>query len=188
MKRIARPLAALVLAIAVLAPATAHGQSHAVDRGSILAAGNASFTSTGSNLPGGDGRVTALVLQPRLQYFVQPGLAVGGEVTLTRFSRGSNSTTSYGVGPSASYYFGADQARPFHPYVGAGVQYARFDTGSFSSSTVGGRAAAGIAFMLSSAVALDGSVFYATTRRHGEEPNFGTDVVGVAVGVAAFVF
>ncbi|MEX2282012.1 MAG: hypothetical protein WEE89_05975 [Gemmatimonadota bacterium] len=91
----------LLLAITAL---SASAQTHATDRGSIIVAGDASLTSTKAE--NDDDRTTTLRLAPNLQYFIRPGLAIGGEVLLSRTSRGDASISQYGVGPRLSYYFG----------------------------------------------------------------------------------
>src|SRR5262245_41546838 len=70
------------LIIATLALASANGlQAQATGRGSILIGGSGSFTSSGS---GDSVRTTVIDFQPSVQYFIQRGLAVGGELTLGR--------------------------------------------------------------------------------------------------------
>src|SRR5690606_21219063 len=104
----------------VLAFTSVEGQEYAVDRGSVLMGGSASFTNTGSD--DSDERTSRLLLQPRAQYFVAKGLAIGGSVTLSRYADDDDSSTTVGIGPQVSYYFGAAQRQRAYPFVSANLQ------------------------------------------------------------------
>lgn len=168
---------ALTLAILSLAPTLVQAQSYAIDHGSIMIGGTAGFSSSGSD--GSDDRLTQIFINPSVQYFVTRGLAFGGDVTLRHFSQGDSESTTYGVGPAVTYFFGGDE-RPVYPYLSGSVQV----LGGESTSSLGYGASAGAIVMLMDAVGLDGSIYY--QKLDGDD--FSSDTFGLAVGIAAFVF
>lgn len=169
---------ALMLALLLLAPSLVQAQSYAIDKGSLMIGGTAGFSSTGGD--GSDDRLTQIFINPSLQYFVTRGLAFGGDVAVQHFSQGDGGSTTYGVGPAVTYFFGGDE-RPVYPYLSGSVQLLR---GHDDETSVGYGASAGAIMMLMDAVGLDGSIYYQTT----EDDDFSRNTFGLAVGIAAFVF
>lgn len=167
--------------------ATVYAQSSAVDRGSINIGGDATFSSFGSSADTDDSRTTQLLFNPAVEYFIIPGLAVGGEVVLARASRDGSSSSTVGVGPRLSYYFGRGE-RTFYPYLSGTVSLLRtsFDGNGDqeSNSSVGYRGSGGILFMLSQGVGITGEVFY----QGRDSDDFNTNAFGVSFGISAFVF
>ncbi len=165
---------------------TARAQSFAVDRGSWLVGGAAGFNSMGYS--GQSGRATLIFLYPEAQYFVAPGLALGGTLTLARQDLGGGvHQFGYGAGPAATYYFGRAH-RSVYPYVGARASLvrSRVTGGSADSqSQVGARA--GLLFMLARNVGVDAGLYYDRYRGSGSPFN-DYDFYGLQIGVAAFVF
>jgi outer membrane protein W len=180
--------------LVVLCVATADAQQHATDRGSIILAGDASIASSKSE--DDDDRTTSILLAPSIQYFLQPGLAIGAQLTFGHSSNGDFSTSVYGIGPRVSYYFGQG-ARTSRPFVSAGFAFTKVNADAdiagdadFSARELTLRA--GILFMLSNAVGLNPHVYYQTTTSRFDvaigEREFNTNTFGLAVGVSAFVF
>ena len=167
--------------------AVLHAQTFALDRGSINIAGDAAFTSSGSSSNGDDDRTTQFILTPTAHYFVIPGLAVGGDLVVSHFSRENNSSTTFGGGPSVAYYFGRGE-RKVYPFVSGSVTLLRtsFDN-SFtnqSTSSTGYRGSGGVLLLLSRSVGITGELFY----QGQNSDNFDTNTYGLAFGVSAFVF
>jgi hypothetical protein len=182
-----------VLTAFLLATASmpANAQSFAVDRGSVLVGGSAGFTSSATevNGQGGGDRLTSFSLTPELLFFLAPGLAIGGELTFARTSQGDDSFTAYGIGPAATYFFGATEERPWYPYAGASVQLLWESSGADDDPTSRAyRAAVGGLFMLSSAVGLNAELFYRLSTRENDAFEVDTDTFGLAFGISAFVF
>ena len=172
---------------------SARAQTHAVDQGSLLIDGNVSLTSTGSNDDGD--RVTNIMLSPSVQYFVVPGLAVGASFSLERQASDGFSRTTYGVGPSVSYYFGASVEKAIYPFVAVGVNYfgSRFDfdgdTDTETLSAYGVGASGGVLVMLSGSVGVTGRLFYEVQDYSDDfDEDLRTNAFGFAFGIAAFVF
>lgn len=187
----------LTFGLAALAPAVAHAQTHAVDRGSYLISGTANFITVGGEIDGESvDRQMRIALEPSVQYFILPGLAIGGSVSLVRDGSGDDATTQYGIGPRLTYYFGAGSGaeRPWFPYIGAGAQWLKTDLGDADPiaddpSAKGFDVRGGILFMLSPAVGLNSELFYQAERTKGA---LGIDIsanaFGLAVGLSAFLF
>ena len=69
----------------------------------LLVGGSASFTSTGFG-DDDDDRVTSILVNPSVHYFLIPRLALGGSLTLRRQSFGDDAVTALGLGPRAAYF------------------------------------------------------------------------------------
>lgn len=141
-----------------------------------------------------------MTVNPGVQYFLAPGFALGGELTLSRTSFDESSTSSYGIGPTVSYYLGSSH-QAVHPFISGSALWTRTTrevddapTGLESESTdVAWRAGAGLLFMLGDEVGLTGEAFYQYLRIEsdgffGDSVEQNRDVYGIAIGIAAFVF
>jgi hypothetical protein len=159
---------ALALASAPLA-----AQSHAIDRGSMILSGGAQFS--GHEYDDDDGWSTFAFLNPSVQYFVTRGLALGGQLSAGRSSGGGNTYYTIGIGPAASYYFGAPE-ETLHPFVSASL----FSTRSDGESTSTYQGSVGLMKLISPSVGLDASLFYTGIGRG--------KTVGVGLGFSAFTF
>lgn len=181
--------ASSILALAVLAtfPAASRAQTAALDRGSVLISGQASFVVRDEGDL--DENTTSFIFLPSLQYFVAPGLAVGGELELTHSSRGDFSTTSYGIGPAMSYYFVRES--DVQPFIRGSFRIARSKSkGELSDRTsklFGFRGAGGFLVLLSQAVGVDISVYY-DRLQYRDAIDVDLNTFGIAIGIAAFVF
>ena len=184
-------------------PEVAQAQSYPVDRGSWIVGGSASFTSQG----GGDAdRTTSVMLNPSAQFFVLPGLAVGGTLSFFYTSDDLFTTTGLGIGSAVSYYFGRGE-RTVYPFVSASLSINdlsfKADGDQVGSnidvSTTGTTfdISGGVALMVAKNVGLTGEIFYLQqnlreTDNQGIETLFGTnldiDMFGLRFGIAAFVF
>lgn len=185
----ARKLASVVLLLPILASPLA-GQSYAVDRGSLRIGGNASFSSTGTSVNGTDedDRLTQLAIAPQIEFFVVPGLALGGELVLSRLSDGDDSFTAYGLGPAITYFFGSGP-RSVWPFIGGSLQFQWASSdGDDDPSIRGYRGEAGALFMASDAVGFDAAFYYQFLERESDLVDVESDSFGLAIGVSAFIF
>lgn len=182
--------AGLLLALTAFA-APAEGQTYAVDQGSWILGGSASFSSTGGSVNGNeaDDRVTHVSFLPSAQYFVAPGLALGGALLFSYQSLGNDeSVTAYGLGPAATYYFASGE-QSMYPYLGATAQFSWLSDDSDDEPTMRNyRGRAGLLFMLSRAVGLDAALFYERNERESDFIDAESDSFGLALGFSAFVF
>lgn len=184
----------LLIATCFLATGAA-AQDYPVDEGSYLIGGSISFTSQGGDLYAGadDERVNTFLINPNFHYFIVPNLAIGAEVLINRASQGDVSQTTFGIGPSVSYFFGGPESS-IYPFVTAGPIYSRiaidFGEESRSASGFGGRFSGGIASMLTRNVALTGEVFYLfeSLKLEDAEESLSGNTFGIQFGVTAFIF
>lgn len=200
----------LIVLLCVLVPGLALAQSYPADQGSWLLGGNASLTSRGDDTD--DERTTSAFLSPRGQYFVVPGLALGGMVSLSYSSRSNSTRTGLGAGPAVAYYFG-DGTRAFYPFVSAGFSVSRskisidielpsgidpddlpaefFDTERTTTST-SWEVSGGLVLMIAKNVGLTGALFYQQDNFDSDAEDIlgslDSDMFGLRVGINAFVF
>lgn len=152
-----------VLIILFLFPTIASAQEFATDRGGLLVGGSAGFVT--------DGESSLLYLLPRAQYFVIPGLALGGTLGM---STGFNDVTFSG-GPAVSYFFGDGESK-LAPFVSGRAMFNE----SLSTYTASG----GAILFLNPYVGVTGEVYYS----HEESDFSDGDTAGLSFGIAAFVF
>ena len=184
--RLAPYVVAALATLAASAPALAQA-AFPVQRGNVSLDGSASFSST---RVGDSDRITVASVSPSALFFVADGLAVGATVSLARVSGGGDPQTSYGIGPSAAYFFGGPDRRVY-PFVGAGASFSRL---SDDLTALGGEVTGGAVFMLSRTVGLSGEAFYQSQSYSrdgaavfGGEESFGVDEFGVRAGIVAFL-
>jgi hypothetical protein len=186
-----KPTLVIAVAIALAVPTGSRAQSYAVNRGSWIVGGTAGFSSSGGD--GGGDRITLLFLAPAGQYFVMPGLALGGQLRLSHSRSGSTGSTGYGAGPAATYYFGRG-VRPVYPYLGASVSLARtslssgFGNDPPATTSTQFEPCAGLLLMLGRNVGVDTRLYYLSRHQHFSGVDHKTNEYGLAVGVSAFVF
>jgi hypothetical protein len=191
------PYLAGVLVAASIVSSHALAQGSPIAKGSWIISGTASASSQHNE--GSDQRVTIISLAPSGLYFVRPGLAIGGTVSLGYFDTPQATTKSFGIGPSARYYFG-DVAAKTLPFVSATVAPTWQSTdpkasSSANSSTAHGlqvEGTIGLTHLVATHVGITGEAFYEHQSFNGD---IGTSHVtqssysfGVRFGITAFVF
>jgi len=189
-------LAGVVIAASIVS-SQAVAQGSAIGKGSWIISGSASASSQHAN--GSDQTTTTISLAPSALYFVKPGLALGGAVGLGYFDGAFGTTKSFGIGPSARYYFG-DAAAKTIPFISATVAPSWQSSDPKSSSSASDNTAhgleiegtLGITHLVATHVGITGEAYYA-------HQSFDTDVgtihatqssyaIGVRFGITAFVF
>jgi hypothetical protein len=180
---------------------TLYSQSYPIDKGSKLISGSFAFTSAGGDLYANsdDERVTTIMLNGSFGYFVSKGFNIGGKLLFNRQSQGDNSTTTWGVGPSVSYFFG-DENSKVYPFIGGTFLYnkttlkSKYNYGyyeveeeyDYSGTTLafGG----GVCYMLSSAVGLFTEINYQIDNVDFEGHSFSGNKVNFMIGINAFLY
>jgi hypothetical protein len=162
-----------------------HAQTSAIDRGSVLLDGDASFTSNTAGV-NNDDRMTLLTVRPAVQYLILPGFAIGGVVSLAHSSLNGLSSTAFGVGPAVTYFFGKGE-RNFYPFVSGHLNLDRviYSGDQDARNVFSYRGAGGVLLMLSRSVGLTGELFY---RGQNSRGNSNSNSFGLAFGVSAFIF
>lgn len=185
-----RIVLALTLLCAATAWAPAHAQEYPTDRGAFLLRGGMGFSThvTAIEIQGHreEARLTHFHFNPSVQYFVLPGLAIGGTVGISQTRNDDATTSQYRVGPQLSYYFGAAD-RNLVPYVSVETTVGVMRPADLRQTSYG--ASAGVVYMLTRSVGVDVGTFYRLNRTRGDEPWTITDrFIGMAVGFSAFAF
>ncbi|MDB5135569.1 MAG: hypothetical protein JWP37_2172 [Mucilaginibacter sp.] len=95
----------LILIIVLLSGVMAFKASAQIQQGNVLVGGNFANMNLGLNNP----HVFSLDITPKAAWFIKDNIALGGYVNLgIATAKGSNTTTSYGVGALGRYYTGQD--------------------------------------------------------------------------------
>jgi hypothetical protein len=188
--------ALFVLAALLLAPG-ALAQEYAIDKGSYLFGGTASFSSQGSTIEvDGFGeqeadRLTEIVYNVSFAYFVVPGLAIGGDSQYRRRSEGDVTGTVTSVGPSLAYFFGTPTSKAY-PFLtaSAGLSTVSVEIDGDSGSSNGLRFgfAGGLSYMIARNVALTGALFYQNESFDDDGVSVTDEAFGFQGGVTAFIF
>jgi len=166
-----------------------HAQSPATAAGSQFLSGAASFTSQGGDLHDytGNTRQNNWMLTPTYLYFIIEKLGIGGNLSYDRESQGSNSFTTWGIGPKASYFFDSGQKT---------IPFAAFSA-NYASIGVDGETQGGMAFVLSGgetirmgklAIILEAGYRVERFKFDGAEEATSGNTFFLAVGFGAFLF
>ena len=176
-------LAGLVFLLVV--PGLSAAQVPALEQGSMLIGGSAGFSSSRGD---GGSRFTNIGVAPSVQYFVVPGLAVGGSLPLGALFRDDETSVRFGIGPAATYFF--VQAGPLHPFLDASVRYEvnQMVDDDRRSTTLGYDAGLGVMAFLNEAIGVHARLYYRASHSEfeGQESEF--DTLGLSMGVSTFLF
>ncbi|EHQ28827.1 hypothetical protein [Mucilaginibacter paludis] len=94
---------ALITCIAAIA--ATFSASAQIQKGNVLVGGNFGNINLGLNDP----KIFSVDITPKAAWFVQDNVALGGYVNLgLETAKGSNTTTTYGIGALGRYYTGSD--------------------------------------------------------------------------------
>ena len=195
-----KKLVLLGCALVVLLPEATQAQTYPVDRGSWIVGGS---TGLISNSDDDDERATSVFLNPSAQFFVLPGLAAGGTISLNYTSQDDFSVTNIGVGPALSYYFGRG-TRNVHPFISTSLTYSRLRFNGADSrfrdlentrTSVTFDVAGGVVLMVAKNVGVSGEVFYQeesinldSGNEFTQDTDIDTDAFGFRIGVRIFAF
>jgi hypothetical protein len=188
-------LAGLLVASSIVS-SRAFAQASPIGKGSWIISGTAGVNS--QHFDGSDQTSTTVFVAPNALYFVAPGLAIGGQVSLGYGTNPSNTTTSFGIGPSIRYFF-ADQHAKTLPFASATVspQWTSADPkgatlASSSTHGLGIEGTAGMTFLLVPHVGVTGEAYYDHSSMSGDVGSLHVTQsgysIGVRFGVTAFVF
>ncbi len=194
--------ARLGLALLVLAaPLSAQTRTTPVSKGAWLINGSASFSRTHDDLT--DQTQTNVGGSPTALMFVASHFALGGTISGSYSTSGSNRIASYGIGPSARYFFG-DSTSAWLPFLSASVFPSWASTRStiflngVSSQVSGDQsglamdASFGLTRILVSHVGATGEAYYTrfdrSTKSSGTTRDFTTNSIGVRFGLSVFLY
>ena len=87
----------------------------------------------------GDGEdpdsVTSIELAPAADFFVAPGLSVGGQLLFTHTSQGDTSLDGYGAAPRVGYFAGLGPKVGVWPVVSVGYVHVSIDAGDIGDAS-----------------------------------------------------
>ncbi len=184
--------AVLLLALACAGPAA--GQQYATDRGVVLLAGTGNVSHFHDRSSGGSS--TTIRLNPRVGYFVIPGLALTANLQVASSSYDNGSTRAWGAGPGATYYF-RHRRVVLNPYLAVRTLYYRETTHldgvpDLATEQFSWAGAAGVSLFVARNAALLGELYYQhfhlTVAAQGNSVSASAEEYGLQVGVAVFVF
>ncbi len=185
-------LAGLLFAVLSAGPAAA--QQYATDRGVVLVAGTANVSHFHDRRSGGSS--TTVSLNPRVGYFVIPGLALSANLQVASTSSDGASTHAWGVGPGATWYF-RHRRVVLNPYLAVRTLYYRETTHldglpDLTTEQFSWAGAAGLSLFVARNAALLGELYYQhfhlAARVQGADVSASAEEYGVQFGVAVFVF
>jgi hypothetical protein len=169
-------------------------QSYAVDRGvwQVGGTGRVSwFRVTG------DGPKNSIAeLNPRLGYFVAPGLALTANLQLARYGSSGGHVWNYGVGPGLTYYFIHD-GRRLHPFLSTRtlLLHTRSSANggsSYATNAFNWLVSGGAVVLVARNVGLTGELFYAHNHTGYDTGSGSTssnsEEYGSQFGVSVYLF
>ncbi|MFQ5708493.1 MAG: hypothetical protein ACE5HO_13630 [bacterium] len=182
---------AFAVLLLLMGPTFVHCQTGrgATDTGAMLVSGLFSFSSQGGDLYDGfrDDRVTTIAIVPSLFYFIAPGLGIGGDLSLNRASQGDFSTTTFGIGPKAGYFF--DSGTNMIPFVGAGVNYLSLDFGNDNQGGLRFKFAGGVFIRKGHlAVGIEVGYLYDRFKPEGFSESITGNTILIGAGFGGFLY
>lgn len=169
--------------LVALLPRIASGQESPTGAGGVLLGGSVAVSSLSDD----EDRQTTLQADPRVMFFVVPGLAMGADVPITFQDYGGQSVSAIGIGPRIAYFFGGPEAKAY-PFIGVngGFTQYRWDLGGSSESDsqtyFGGFG--GAVWMLRHNVGVSTEVYYARQEMNDITLND----VGLMMGFSVFLY
>ncbi len=168
-----------------------------IDKGAVAIGGDGTFASFGGELYEdfeGAG-ITYFSIEPSVQYFVMPGLALGGDFVYRLTTQGKASTSGFGFGPIIQYYFQTANELVY-PTLAAGFSFAidSFDSGYGTDSRISVtkfRLMGGAMFKLVDHFGIEAGFFYDIDSQKGDWAGAKSEsgsIFGVAVGFKGFLY
>jgi hypothetical protein len=186
------PLLLLACILGIALPCTA--QSYATDRGAVVIGGNARISKFRDI--GNDASTFLVELNPRVGYFVAPGLLLSANLQYAHYSQDLGSSSQYGIGPGVTYYFRHRKTK-LNPYLSARSLYVHqsYHPDGFTSSSAHSftwLVSAGGALFVARTVGLTGEAFYThnrfSTNIAGTTQSNSSEEFGTLFGVSVYLF
>jgi outer membrane protein W len=181
----------LISLVLLLFHSFAFSQDFAVDKGSILFAGMASFSTSGGDLyENADGdRAMNITLEPSVNYFVIQNVGVGLKAQYSRDSQGDYTSSTLGIGPNLAYFLGDAESNMF-PYLGAGFHYI---TNSVDDYTISGTDIAIIAGVLAPVkknlgIMINASYHMMSLKHEDWDEAESGNIIMVGIGIAGMLY
>jgi hypothetical protein len=188
------PTTVLLASILVGWTVPCQAQNYATDRGVWLIGGTARITNFRDI--GNDASTFVLDLNPRVGYFVVPGLALTANLEYGHFSQDDAAVSTYGIGPGVTYYF-RHRGATLNPFLSGRTLYIHrhVDADNVTAATNDSftwLVAGGAALFLARNVAVTGEVFYSHDHFSNDFGDFSqsndSEEYGTQFGVSVHVF
>ena len=114
----------ILLFFLVLFGSTCFGADYAVDKGANMFGITAAYINATGDLY--QEMPNAILVMPSISHFLVRNFAVGGDLLLFRTVLGGKTSTTWGIGPKISYFFGGKGSKSY-PYLTTGFYYLRND-------------------------------------------------------------
>jgi hypothetical protein len=195
----------ILLFFLVLFGSACFGAEYAVDKGANMFGITAAFVNASGDLYESGGEAfTAILLMPSTSHFFVRNFAGGGDLLLFLTAQGDNKSTTLGIGPKISYFFGGKDSKSY-PYLTTGFYYLRNDvdyggvelfedidsplTGIISGTRF--KIGAGTSWMIDQHLGLLAEISYNRDSLKPEDGNIKSksgNMVMVSVGLVGFTF
>ncbi len=156
----------------------------ATNRGSLMVGGSLAFRFR-KGVDGYEDKSILFEFEPKVSVFVAPSFAIGGTL-LTRYSKYSDfsATTTWGFGPTLTYFIGGRNDKVVYPYLEGSFMF----TGN-SHITTYSELEFGAMFMLADAVGLTASLKYCLDIHYpeGSKAEHVNNII-LGVGIRSFIF
>jgi hypothetical protein len=196
----------ILLALFGLFYSTCLGAEYAIDKGAnVFGISGAFIRASGDLYESGGKAFTAILVMPHTSHFFFRNFAVGGDLLLLLTAQGDDKSTTIGLGPKISYFFGNKDSKSY-PYLTTGFYYLRndMDYGDihiFSHDVMSGtrfKIGAGTNWMIDRHLGFNAEISYNRDRLKPEDgtvefsgADFGAksgNMVIVSIGLVGFTF
>jgi hypothetical protein len=178
-----------IFAVTVLTAMTATAQ---IQRGYYLIGGDIANFSLGLS----DGKPFSMNITPKVAWFTNDKLAVGGFVDIgVASAEGAGTTFTYGVGPLARYYFGTSAVNTastsargssrFFVEGTVGLQGVNVSNGGSTTNGLGIGIGPGLAYFVNQNIALEGLLKY--TKAFGFGNDGGSSLLQLGIGFQIYL-
>ena len=160
--------------------------SYPMDKGAFKLGGGISLRN--SNWDDPDGGEHSFSFYPTAQYFIIPGLAVGGGLNFFYYFSRGNTNNNFRLGPTVSYYFG-DEENKFLPFISTSYLFSTRLNRNFNTISHTSNFSLGGAYMIVRNIAIEGKLdlqLFKIRFGSGDVQNIKT--LELSFGVDLFIF
>lgn len=192
-------LIAIIVLVQLSSFENTFAQKSPIDKGSTILSGNLAFSTLGGDLYSYDDKwILSLQFYPIVNYFVLPGLSVGGRFLLDGIKDGEYYSISVGGGPQILYFFGKKYsdslaAQKLYPYFGFGYVYSASKLSGYGFRTIKSNNKvlyflSGLCIMITESVGFTGEFVYQLDNAKIESsPAKRGDIFNTAFGFIIFL-
>lgn len=183
----------IILSILILSfiATFAFSQDFAVDKGGFILSGTGGFISQGGDLyEDFDGnRVSTFSLTSTVNYFVVRNVFIGAGLAYTRISRGDDSMSTIGIGPTVGYALGKAESKSY-PYIATSIHFYSIGTDGETVSGTNIFISAGMIFSIKKHLGLILEIGYNFQNLKHEDwaESMSGNAFTISIGIAGLIF